>query len=140
MLADTRTRRSPDPASVAADPERQFLVGSDDEDEGLEAEVRSFRSSASMDAQERGHEAQGLRVRQEEFMGNAFARASHLDVQSDIDDLGDVAGGRRGSGLAAKAGIIIVSPRSNGVSLELDAHMVMRRASTTSSSSCRNSS
>lgn len=107
MLADTRTRRSPDPASVAADPERQFLVGSDDEDEGLEAEVRSFRSSASMDAQERGHEAQGLRVRQEEFMGNAFARASHLDVQSDIDDLGVVAGGRRGSGLAAKAGIII---------------------------------
>ncbi|OSX58127.1 hypothetical protein POSPLADRAFT_1153941 [Postia placenta MAD-698-R-SB12] len=87
MLADTRTRRSPDPASVAADPERQFLVGSDDEDEGLEAE---------------------------EFMGNAFARASHLDVQSDIDDLGVVAGGRRGSGLAAKAGIIIVSPRSNG--------------------------
>lgn len=108
MLADTRTRHRSRPASP--DEERQFLVADpEDEDEGLEAEVRSFRSSASMD--EPDEEREALRLQQErrgEFMSNMSARMSHLQVHGgeEPDFEGDE--GKRGGGLAAKAGIILV--------------------------------
>lgn len=107
MLADTRHRSRP----ASPDEERQFLVaGPDEEGEGLEAEVRSFRSSVSIDGEEQ--EDGALRLQQErrgEFMANSTARASHLQVQ-DTDELAwEAEEGRKGGGLAAKAGIILVS-------------------------------
>ncbi|KZT71321.1 MFS general substrate transporter [Daedalea quercina L-15889] len=106
MLEDTRTRHRSRPASP--DEERQFLVADpEDEDEGLEAEVRSFRSSASMDGSD--HERDAGRQQQERrsaFMSNASARASHLQVTGDESDWeGDDA--KKGGGLAAKAGVIL---------------------------------
>ncbi|KAH9930693.1 MFS general substrate transporter [Fomitopsis serialis] len=105
MLADTRHRSRP----ASPDEERQFLVADPgDEDEGLEAEVRSFRSSASMD--ESDHEREALRHQQErrgEFMSNASARMSHLEVHGDGEPDWEGDGGKEGGGLAAKAGIIL---------------------------------
>ena len=106
MLHDTRTRRSGDLGDAH---ERQALVGSDvaeDEERALEDEVRSFRSSASIDSERDGHVGA--------LMGNAAARLSHLDVHADDADEGvdaDALGeGETGEkGLAGKAGIIIVS-------------------------------
>ncbi|TFY54951.1 hypothetical protein EVJ58_g8555 [Rhodofomes roseus] len=107
MLADTRTRHRSRPASP--DEERQFLVADPgDEDEGLEAEVRSFRSSASMDGPEEERDA--LRLQQErrgEFMSNASARMSRLQVHGVEEPEWDGDDGKRGGGLAAKAGIIL---------------------------------
>lgn len=109
MLADTRHRSRP----ASPDEERQFLVagpGDDDEGSGLEAEVRSFRSSASMDGEEQ--EGDAYRLQQErrgEFMANSAARASHLQVHGNDEPAWDGEEGKKGGGLAAKAGIILVS-------------------------------
>ena len=108
MLDDTRTRRISNSNVEALEPERQFLVGND-EDEDLADEVRSFRSSASMDeedASDRGHGP---------LMSNNTARTSHLDVghfgDSNRDEYEDSEHfPRKGNGLAAKAGTIMVSP------------------------------
>ncbi|EPS95433.1 hypothetical protein FOMPIDRAFT_1054159 [Fomitopsis schrenkii] len=107
MLADTRHRSRP----ASPDEERQFLVagpGDDDEGSGLEAEVRSFRSSASMDGEEQ--EGDAYRLQQErrgEFMANSAARASHLQVHGNDEPAWDGEEGKKGGGLAAKAGIIL---------------------------------
>ncbi|KIP03126.1 hypothetical protein PHLGIDRAFT_111240 [Phlebiopsis gigantea 11061_1 CR5-6] len=105
-LDDTRSR-------IAPDHERQFLVGADEEEEqeqeGLEDEVRSFRSSVSMDDEEQ-------RPKLNSIMSNSSARMSHLDVPGaqssrgfgDAD--GELSGAPREKtrgGLAAKAGIIL---------------------------------
>ncbi|OCH90826.1 MFS general substrate transporter [Obba rivulosa] len=127
MLLDTRTgRRSGDMVLGADEDERQFLVG-DDEDENendiarlndsmrrrsverdLEEEVRSFRSSASIDS------ADGLgvpgHVQEHGLMRNVAARMSHLDVHggAPLEDEEDGAvDANEGGGLAAKAGIVI---------------------------------
>lgn len=99
LLNDSRTR-----LHSTDEPERQFLVGQDEDDY---EEVRSMSSTASIDTaeddidHERPRSGLGL-------MSNEVARMSHLDVHTgDIED--DVVGTRRGGGLAAKAGIILVS-------------------------------
>lgn len=114
MLADTRTRHRSRPASP--DEERQFLVAGpgDDEDEdegeGLEAEVRSFRSSASMDGEEQEGDAHRLQQeRRGDFMANSAARASHLQVHGADEPEWEGEEGKKAGGLAAKAGIILVS-------------------------------
>ncbi len=99
------------------DHERQFLVGDEEgAEDGLEDEVRSFRSSVSMD-----NEIEQSKLGT--FMGNSAARASYLDVRSPEGSsrhVGD-SGTEQHSGteqqqpgkkgLASKAGIIIVSLR-----------------------------
>ena len=125
MLADTRTRHRSRPASP--DEERQFLVAGpgDEDEEGLEAEVRSFRSSASMDGEEQdGDVLREQRERRGEFMANSAARASHLQVHGSDEPEWEGEEGKKGGGLAAKAGIILVSdnPRLDvGMSLRLTA-------------------
>ncbi|CAL1709454.1 unnamed protein product [Somion occarium] len=102
LLSDTRTsRRSGDITLGADEHERQFLVGDDEDENGLADEVRSFGSSASMDSQE----GSGERIRANTLMNNADARMSHVHV----DDLAHdhVDGPRREGGLAAKAGVIL---------------------------------
>lgn len=107
LLDDTRSHRMSALDEEGQDHERQFLVGNADDD--LADEVRSFRSSASMDDElERRKASPGL-------LYNVDARMSHLDVtygagpsHGAVDD-GTVS--RRGNGsLAAKAGTIMVSP------------------------------
>ena len=110
MLADTRTRHHSRPASP--DEERQFLVAGpgDEDEEGLEAEVRSFRSSASMDGEEQdGDVLREQRERRGEFMANSAARMSHLQVHGSDEPDWEGEEGKQGGGLAAKAGIILVS-------------------------------
>ncbi|OBZ66441.1 General alpha-glucoside permease [Grifola frondosa] len=109
VLHDTRTRRRSSDIGLAVDEqERQFLVGEDDDAEDehdmLTAEVRSFTSSASMDSQD-----EEPRERSEVVMGNLSAHMSHLDVHSGVlsDDETLREEGAVGSGLAAKAGIIL---------------------------------
>ena len=123
MLHDTRTRRH-----SGDEHERQFLVGEDeDEDDGhlgrpksLEEDVQSFSSNASMDDVSRPSSRQAARAgvsRLGGLLDNAAARTSHLDVHSLAlaqDDEATLHGdddddGKRRPGLAAKAGIIIVS-------------------------------
>lgn len=104
-LEDTRSRRISDSGVDGQDHERQFLVGNDDEEEqGLEDEVQSFRSSASMDGE-------GERAKIGSLLGNSNARMSHLDVpgmsRAGEDEDGSGPSGKRGGGLAAKAGIIL---------------------------------
>ncbi|KAJ3559646.1 hypothetical protein NM688_g217 [Phlebia brevispora] len=104
LLDDTRSHRNTVTEEEGQDHERQFLVG-DAEDEELEDEVRSFRSSASMDDEpERG--------KLDALMHNAAARTSYLNVSHGAgpshdaeDDSGRTP--RRGGGLAAKAGTIM---------------------------------
>jgi solute carrier family 45, member 1/2/4 len=105
LLDDTRSRRI---GNEVQDPERQLLVGNEDEDENLEDEVRSFRSSASMD-----EDQDQQRNRIGSLMQNDSARMSHLDVHgsgaSGSRLGGGVDGGKTNEGsLAAKAGIILV--------------------------------
>lgn len=102
MLSDTRSSQRSD--ALTADHEEQpFLVGGDEDDY---EEVRSFRSSASMDSQE-GDEG---RERQNSLMSNSQARQSHLEVHTTDDPSNQMTARRRGGGgLAAKAGIILVS-------------------------------
>ncbi|KZT01574.1 MFS general substrate transporter [Laetiporus sulphureus 93-53] len=108
MLNDTR-RRSRDLTADAEEHERQFLVASgegsrdSDDDSGLEAEVQSFRSSASMDGQEHD-EIQELRG---EIMSNLSAQTSHLHVPTVAHSEPDRAPREHSGGLAAKAGVII---------------------------------
>ncbi len=83
----------------AVNEERQFLVGEDEDDY---EEVRSFRSSESIDSQEGAEERQ----RHNNIMGNAHARTSHLEVHTTEDQMPHK--GRHRGGLAAKAGIILV--------------------------------
>lgn len=144
MLADTRTRHRSRPASP--DEERQFLVAGpgDDEDEGegegLEAEVRSFRSSASMDGEEQEGDAQRLQQeRRGEFMANSAARASHLQVHGSDEPEWEGEEGKSGGGLAAKAGIILVSVYLGWLCVAPEAYRAIR-GYTTSSSSCLSSS
>ncbi|KAI0080485.1 MFS general substrate transporter [Panus rudis PR-1116 ss-1] len=107
LLNDTRTsRRSGDVGLGADDDERQFLVGhdNDDDDDGLAEEVRSFRSSVSMDGETLAEE----QAPRGSIMNNVHARMSHLQIDSPslpLDDVDSHKDGRRG--LAAKAGIIL---------------------------------
>ncbi len=111
LLDDTRSRRISQAGSEAQDPERQFLVGNDEDgDEHLEDEVRSFRSSASMDEDRNQH-----KHKYGSLMQNDSARMSHLDVHgagvsgSHLED-GTLHNNKPKDGnLAAKAGIILVS-------------------------------
>ncbi|KAL7284922.1 hypothetical protein ACG7TL_000010 [Trametes sanguinea] len=111
MLHDTRTRRRSGDVSLAVDEhERQFLVGSDEEDDedehrthhpepraashSLEEDVQSFSSNASMDDEpaqahlsrpnSRQAARNGGRDDDEDagLFGNLAARRSHLDVHS----------------------------------------------------------
>lgn len=89
--------------------ERQLLVGSgEDEDDALEDEVRSFRSSASMD-----EEPDQQKAKYASLMNNASARMSRLEVHTSEGE-GSQAGGvvegkkPKEGNLAAKAGIILV--------------------------------
>lgn len=113
VLDDARARRLSGHGD-GEDHERQFLVGNDEEEEHeeLEDEVQSFRSSMSMDTEQE-------RAKAELFMNNASARRSHLDVHVasssrlslHLDGEGEVAKEKKGGGLAAKAGIILVRQR-----------------------------
>ncbi|KAI0340319.1 MFS general substrate transporter [Trametopsis cervina] len=109
VLDDTRSRRISQPG-VESDPERQFLVASDEEDETLEDEVRSFRSSASMD-----EDREQVTNTYGSLMNNPSARMSHLDVHGGASDgLHDESAAAKSpeaGSLAAKAGIILVSRR-----------------------------
>ncbi|KAI0943211.1 hypothetical protein AcW1_002427 [Taiwanofungus camphoratus] len=131
MLQDTRTRRASGDIALGGDEhERQFLVGDDEDDEDededenvtlrddertrkeeedreLEEEVRSFRSSASMDSSDEPGDRDGVRERRDAFMNNATARTSHLDVGMPDENDDTHEEGETRSGLAAKAGIII---------------------------------
>lgn len=94
LLNDSRT------GQLSADEqERQFLVGQDEEDDY--EEVRSVSSAATSDIpgdeDERPNSGLGL-------MSNQNARMSHLDVHTG----GNPGFRKQGSGLAAKAGIILV--------------------------------
>ncbi|KAF7792216.1 hypothetical protein EIP86_003250 [Pleurotus ostreatoroseus] len=141
MLEDTRSHRASALDEEGQDHERQFLVGNAEEDE-LADEVRSFRSSASMDGEpEPGRGTLGS------LLHNADARMSHLDVSygagagRGAEDDGGAA--RRGGGsLAAKAGTIMV--RSAFAQLRRTRSSILTcvrldRASTTSLLSYRNS-
>ena len=115
LLDDTRSRRISQAGSEAQDPERQFLVGNDEDgDEHLEDEVRSFRSSTSMD-----DDRDGRKHKYGSLMQNDSARMSHLDVhgagssQTHLE-VGVLDGSKpRDGNLAAKAGIILVSAFDN---------------------------
>ncbi|KAI0926618.1 hypothetical protein AcV7_010403 [Taiwanofungus camphoratus] len=131
MLQDTRTRRASGDIALGGDEhERQFLVGDDEDDEDededenvtlrddertrkeeedreLEEEVRSFRSSASMDSSDEPGDRDGVRERRDAFMNNPTARTSHLDVGMPDENDDTHEEGEARSGLAAKAGIII---------------------------------
>lgn len=107
MLSDTRTsRRSGDIVFDSDDQERQqFLVGEDEDEDPLADEVRSFRSSASMDEQDGAHDRPTNTL-----MSNASARMSHIQVGDLVDEQANGAvEPRKGGGLAAKAGVILVS-------------------------------
>lgn len=112
-LDDTRSRLLFDRDGEGATHERQFLVGNDEDEEpeGLEDEVQSFRSSVSMDTEQE-------RAKIGSFMNNSSARMSHLDVHQgssralDEDGDGEVPKEKKGGSLAAKAGIILVCVRS----------------------------
>lgn len=95
LLNDTRSRHAD--GTATENEERQFLVGEDEDDY---EEVRSFRSSASIDSQD-GEE----RERHNNIMGNVRARTSHLEVHTTEDT--SMPKRSRGGGLAAKAGIIL---------------------------------
>ncbi|KAK7678039.1 hypothetical protein QCA50_018980 [Cerrena zonata] len=106
LLSDTRTsRRSGDIVFDSDDQERQqFLVGDDEDENGLADEVRSFRSSVSMDEQDGAHDRPHVNT----LMGNANARMSHIQVGDLADEQArEVAVPKRGGGLAAKAGVIL---------------------------------
>ncbi|OJT09996.1 General alpha-glucoside permease [Trametes pubescens] len=123
VLEDTRTRRrSGDLALAVDDGERQFLVGSDDEDQdgavmhtAREEDVQSFSSDASMEEEERPARSRSTSVDRERErarhpLRNLGARTSHLNVHSLADEQDEEAAGEGAkprSGLAAKAGIII---------------------------------
>lgn len=110
LLDDARSRRISSGID-GQDHERQFLVGGDEEEEdALADEVRSFRSSVSMD-EEREQQKGKLGL----LMNNASARMSHLDVHASQDEgegsqhEGAAEGKKpKNGGLAAKAGIILV--------------------------------
>ncbi|EKM56768.1 uncharacterized protein PHACADRAFT_254080 [Phanerochaete carnosa HHB-10118-sp] len=109
VLDDTRSRRLSGRGG-GEEYERQFLVGNDEDEEreGLEDEVQSFRSSVSMDTEQE-------RAKAELFMNNASARRSHLNVNdasssrlslhADYEE--SIPKEKKGGGLAAKAGIIL---------------------------------
>lgn len=109
LLDDARSRRISAGDVDGQAHERQLLVGNgEDEDEALEDEVRSFRSSASMD-EDPGQQ----KAKYASLMNNASARMSHLEVhtsEAEGSQAGDVAEGikPKGGNLAAKAGIILV--------------------------------
>ena len=106
LLDDTRSRRASNSVADARDHERQFLVGDDEED--LADEVRSFRSSVSMDDESE-------RSKLGPLLHNTSARTSHLDVTTygqpsrDEDDEDEPAL-KKGNSLASKAGTIMVRP------------------------------
>ena len=107
LLDDARSRRASNAGlrGRGQDHERQFLVGNEDEDDPAD-DVRSFGSSASIDDEpERG--------KLSSLLDNAAARASHLDFDrygesSGDEDLNAEPPMRKGNGLAAKAGTIMV--------------------------------
>ncbi|KAH9857374.1 MFS general substrate transporter [Lenzites betulinus] len=126
VLEDTRTRRrSGDFVALADDYERQFLVGSDVEDEDddrrvrtprVEDDVQSFSSDAEMDdpvhesgsgAALRSRSTSAERDRERDLLRNLSARTSHLDVHSLAQDEDEDGTTKPRGGLAAKAGIII---------------------------------
>lgn len=152
VLEDTRTRqRSGDFALAVDDGERQFLVGSDDEDQdgavmhtAREEDVQSFSSDASMEEERptrsRSTSVDRERERARHPLRNLGARTSHLNVHSLADEQdmdGEADGAKPRSGLAAKAGIIIVSISSSGPAHTPKLSVEYRRASTTSSWSFR---
>ena len=111
LLDDTRSRRISSAGVEGQDHERQHLVGDDeDEEDGLADEVRSFRSSASMDEDRNQHKG-----KLDAIMNNASARMSHLDVHAQLDEgegsqtdgIIDAKKPKEGN-LASKAGIILV--------------------------------
>ncbi|KAM5539805.1 hypothetical protein V8D89_006618 [Ganoderma adspersum] len=131
VLNDSRTRRRSGSVTLRGDDqERQFLVGSDDEDDSPDQLYtapttaqpvvdRETGSRRSLVMEQDPHRRTPSREGDDEeashaFLQNAAARASHVDMHllsiSDSDtihDGHDVSKGKAGSGLAEKAGIII---------------------------------
>ncbi|TCD69764.1 hypothetical protein EIP91_006300 [Steccherinum ochraceum] len=96
LLNDSRTGRL-----STDEQERQFLVAEEEDDY---EEVRSISSAASIESHGEDGDQDERRRNGLGLMSNESARMSHLDVHTNDQDVGRP---KRGSGLAAKAGIIL---------------------------------
>ncbi|TBU52093.1 MFS general substrate transporter [Dichomitus squalens] len=114
VLNDTRSRRRSGSLTLAGDDqERQFLVGSEDEDDSPNQLYTAPTTAQSPHRRSPSREDDDTGA-SHVFLQNAMARTSHVDVHSvslsDPETLHadlEAPRGKAGSGLAAKAGIII---------------------------------